>query len=219
MPRWQQAEIRFAEISREAGPFYVWDEADDHLRFADRASFYSPFLYGSIQPMLARDGRDRGPGKAVFIDHNNTLTPVRYSHVVAHEGSHCYAGPPAPIETMQVSEWPVELLATAQDRTKGPRATKTYAHPWRFHEAAWIRCALHVSFRSRRLGSWITPQDMGVAGRYYGLSAPAKYERALLGELHELEEMPLSQICTIKPPDAFLKVWESDTDEPTPVTW
>ena len=95
--------------------------------------------------------------------------------------------------------------------------------PWQWHNAPWIRVALHVEARASALLGYEV-SSVCVAGDEYKLSEAAAYRNALGNEPAAMAHESFATIRTTRPPVAFQELWKADVQrwlgtiaEPTPM--
>ncbi len=89
--------------------------------------------------------------------------------------------------------------------TNGPGA----AVPWRGHEWAFIRAALHLTHRAAVLGVDLTPRDVFDA-EPHGLAPTCRYMAALGDEPDRLAGRDFATIEQAPPQAAFAELWLAD---------
>jgi hypothetical protein len=212
------------------GPFYVVLRPDLPPEYqggdGGPLALTSRHLDLMLRPTLERQRRWRGRGPAILLDpvaiaadarhrprpsRRRVFPPVAMG-VVLHELAHIVdAGPradeaepdPALIQFGRLTL--AADLTGAEVPTNGPGA----AVPWRGHEWAFIRIALHLAHRAARLGTNLTANDVFDA-RDYELSPTHRYVAALGHEPTWLAGRLITVIGRVPPPTAFVELWEHD---------
>ncbi len=210
------------------GPLYVIPHADlpSELRMSDGLEgFTTRYLDLILRPTLEQLGRWRGRGPAMVVNPEAIASdlaergrPARrrcfaptFLGDVLHELAHILdAGmigepePPANLVTFAALALKAELDGVTAP-TNGPSATI----PWRCHEAAFIRIALHLAHRARAFGTWLQSEDVFDAVEY-DLSPTRRYAEALGDEPARLAGCPFANIQAMPQPAAFAELWQAD---------
>lgn len=183
----------------------------------------SEYLAWMLRPQLERAGRWRGPGGVVVVDIARIAGAARtrppgirrrwfrmtaYS-IIVHELAHVALMAPAPEPTAGVVQMARATMAEDVDgaATRIPEST-----PWLHHELPFIRVALNLAYRARRLGLPVDPWEVANTSSYC-LSHTSRYERALWPEIDANPHTPLAELLATEPPPAFAAVWEADIQE------
>jgi hypothetical protein len=101
------------------------------------------------------------------------------------------------------------MLTADADGTDPPTNGPGAAIPWRGHEWAFIRAALHLAHRAAALGVDLTPRDVFDA-ETYGLTPTGRYVAALGDEPDRLAGCDFATVARTPPPAAFGELWLAD---------
>lgn len=135
--------------------------------------------------------------------------------IAMHEFAHllergCHRGPaPAPAVLREIRD----VFCSASEGRDATAAEPLPVAIDRDHGPAWIRLAIHATWRANRHagghGCFASYEDVtGNAGR--GLSPTWDYREALAGEPERMAAASFAEILAAPAPDAFTTLWESD---------
>jgi hypothetical protein len=129
--------------------------------------------------------------------------------VALHELAHVLTAEPDEAEPSAEYVEAGRAMLTADAAGKTPTTGPGAAVPWRGHEWAFIRAALHLARRAAALGLDLTPHDVFDA-ETYGLAPTGRYVAALGDEPERLAGRDFATIARTPPPAAFGELWLAD---------
>ncbi|HPM24196.1 MAG TPA: hypothetical protein PLP66_09845 [Phycisphaerae bacterium] len=177
-----------------------------------------------LRPTLERLGRWSGRGPAMVLDPRSIartaarrIRPARRRvfapaalGVAIHELAHVLTAEPDEAEpTAEYVKAGRAMLTADADGTETPTNGPGAAVPWRGHEWAFIRAALHLTHRAAALGVDLTPRDVFDA-EPHGLAPTGRYVAALGDEPDRLAGCDFATIARTPPPAAFAELWLAD---------
>jgi hypothetical protein len=128
----------------------------------------------------------------------HALDCTGHRDVEADFGREVEAAPDADLRTLQ------RLITAA--RRDGPEFPA-----WHQHEADFVRCAIHLHYRSQLLGWSVELSEVNAAGSRYGLSDVGLYRDALGDEPEQWRERSLCELADEPMPLEFKALWLADT--------
>ncbi len=177
-----------------------------------------------LRPTLERLGRWSGRGPAMLLDPRTiargaerrirparlrAFTPSAFG-VVLHELAHVLTTEPDEAEPSAEYVQAGQAMLTADvGGTAAPTNGPGAAVPWRWHEWAFIRTALHLAHRAAALGVDLMPRDV-LDAETYGLAPTCRYTAALADEPKRLTGCDFATIARTSPPAAFAELWLTD---------
>lgn len=179
-----------------------------------------------LRSCLAERGRWHGPGFACVLYPDRLVKQFPNSAserltagvgVLVHEAAHYLEQVLHPRRSRSPERLRAFIEGVAADPLlrsyhlcKGPPAAAQ-------HGAPWIRASLHLWHRAKQLHPGLTADHCVIAGPRYGLRPPCDYAAALAGELLSRQELPITAILNnIRPPQAFVSLWERDAGRHPP---
>jgi hypothetical protein len=154
----------------------------------------------------------RGRGPCMVVNDLNMLADKTdeeffelffLSHVL-HELAHILARPQLYEERTGEDPFRIKWEALVMgSQTAKPEPTRT--PPYLNREAPFIRDVLHPRYRAAKAGVKLAPGPL-FNPRLYGLSPPAKYQKALAGEPKRCAGMLFRDILASEPPPAFTEL-------------
>ena len=204
-----------AKVELAGSPLYVVPQS----RIADRFGVASR-CYAYTTPSLdlyLRDYLDDWQGRGSCLVVNDLAIAEDYhpsDHreillcIAMHELAHILDRPQlVATSDKDADEILFELLVVANVTDRDPTTEPRYGHG-----PSFIRLAIHLVARARRLG-----YDLRFAGvcptHRYGLSPVGEYVQSLRRELNK-SPTSLRQLLSAAPPISFTKLWQSDTQTP-----
>lgn len=82
--------------------------------------------------------------------------------------------------------------------------------PWAGHDVRFVRRAVHLAERARRLGIDVAPRDLNVAGDRYGLSHVTDYADRFASEPYMSTHRTFDEIDQLPFPDPVLRLFAND---------
>lgn len=177
-----------------------------------------------LRPTLERLGRWSGRGPAMVLDpraiarnaerrirpaRRRAFAPAAFG-VALHETAHVLTAEPGEGEpSAEYLEAGRAMLTADADGTDKPTNGPGAAVPWRGHEWAFIRAAMHLAHRAAALGVDLTPRDVFDA-EPHGLAPTCRYMAALGDEPDRLAGCDFATIALTPPPVAFAELWLAD---------
>lgn len=151
-----------------------------------------------VQDFAAREEANHEQQRSRFIREALELALHEFAHVLSHDR------PFIPEISQAVAQRMVEEVVTL------PNAGQPDDNvPWLGHDARYLRTVAHLEHRaSSLLGSQVHAYLL--AGPVYGLSKGEAYRAAIADEPAKLAGEPFAEIKQIRPPQAFLGLWQAD---------
>ena len=149
-------------------PLYILPESETPGVFkcaGDCRGYTRPTLDAELRHVLSDRGVWRGRGHAMVVDVDPEAQPDQFVRTVLHELAHGLDGSrkQGTVGTLPIDQIPEWGLFLVEPPTAPMKPADRSGVPWRHHDAAWIRTAIHIA--TRATGRWLLVHEPGHGGR------------------------------------------------------